>query len=94
MQPTYASGDLIIAWRTQVLAIGDVVVVKTDDAGLIVKRIASLGSDDVMLVGDNPRLASSCCDRPHMKGAIVGKVMFKLTRSFGVNVSRAVREGS
>jgi len=90
MQPTYSPGDLLLTRRVLLPAVGDVVVVNTDDAGLIVKRIHRLGSDNVTLVGDNPRLASSCCDRPHSFKSIVGKVVYRLKFPFGQFVGRMI----
>jgi phage repressor protein C with HTH and peptisase S24 domain len=82
MQPTYSAGDVLLTRRVQAPSVDDIVVVNTDDVGLIVKRIERLGSDSVTLVGDNPRLASSCCERPHSYRSIVGKVICRLKLPF------------
>jgi phage repressor protein C with HTH and peptisase S24 domain len=82
MVPTLAAGDFVVTRRTRSIKVGDVVVVDTDEVGRIIKRIASLNGDAVTLVGDNPRLGSSCCTYCHQRDRIIGVLLFKFRLPF------------
>jgi|TARA_B110000238_G_scaffold180479_1_gene204523 SOS-response transcriptional repressor LexA len=82
MQPSLASGDLILTRRTRGIAVGDIVVVDVGDAGKIIKRVSELSAETVVLAGDNSRLTSSFCDYPHKRSTIVGKLLLNLNFSF------------
>lgn len=82
MQPSLASGDLILTRRTTGIAVGDIVVVDVGNAGKIIKRVRELDAESVVLVGDNTRLASSLCDYPHERSTIVGKLLLNLKAPF------------
>ena len=82
MQPSLASGDLILTPRTTGIAVGDIVVVDVGNGGKIIKRVRELDAETVVLVGDNTRLASSFCDYPHERSTIVGKLLLNLKVPF------------
>lgn len=77
MQPFLSAGDFVVTRRTQNISVGDVVVVDDERVGNIVKRIVSAAKDEVVLAGDNPRLESSCCEYPHKRSRILGRVVFR-----------------
>lgn len=77
MQPFLSAGDFVVTRRTQNISVGDVVVVDDERVGNIVKRIVSAAKDEVVLAGDNPRLESSCCEYPHKRSSILGRVVFR-----------------
>ena len=82
MYPSLSSGDLIITRRTASLFVGDVVVYRTETVGKIIKRIADIDAQTVVLVGDNPRLASSFCGMSLNRSSIVGKLLIKVSVPF------------
>ncbi len=82
MQPSLASGDLILTRRTANISVGDIVVVDVGGAGKIIKRVSELDTETVVLVGDNTRLASSFCEYPHERSTIIGKLLLNLKFSF------------
>ena len=65
MQPSLASGDLILTRRTTGIAVGDIVVVDVGDAGKIIKRVSELDEETVVLAGDNSRPVSYTHLRAH-----------------------------
>lgn len=82
MRPFLSAGDFVVTRRTQNVFIGDVIVVDDERVGKIVKRILLAGEDEVVLEGDNPRLESSCCEYPHKRSNILGRVIFRFRLPF------------
>ena len=46
MQPSLASGDLILTRRTTGIAVGDIVVVDVGNGGKIIKRVRELDAEN------------------------------------------------
>ncbi|HAZ79432.1 MAG TPA: hypothetical protein DCX08_05810 [Porticoccaceae bacterium] len=82
MYPSLSPGDFIITRRAASLVTGDVVVYDTVTSGKIIKRIANIDAQTVVLVGDNPRLASSFCGVSLNRSAIAGKLLVKFRVPF------------
>ncbi len=78
MEPSLLSGDKVLSLRTRVKE-KDVVIVSTENFGLVVKRILFIKQNKVYLSGDNPRLDSSICSSPVELEDIMGKVILNLT---------------
>ena len=60
MEPTLAPGDRLLVTRASHLQAGDVVAVRDprDRDRVLVKRVAALLDDEVVLRGDNPRAST------------------------------------
>ena len=58
MQPTYSHGDWLLIRRRSQVRTGDVVVLRRDDVGLLIKRVVAVSDGDahpeLWLEGDNP----------------------------------------
>lgn len=85
MLPSYRCGDYVITqkWFIESLKAGDIVVVKHQYLGTIVKRIYSIEKpDSFILMGDN-KLQSTSSSAMGVIGReqILGKIYFHITAS-------------
>ena len=75
MNPSYNDGDLVLIARFPNYFIDDVVVLKIQDFGYVIKRIVNIKKNGIILKGDNHKLHSSICDQLHSEKDIIGKVV-------------------
>jgi nickel-type superoxide dismutase maturation protease len=54
MAPAYPPGKIVLAWRRRRPQVGDVVIVRHHQTELI-KRVSQLTTEQVYLLGDNPK---------------------------------------
>nr|WP_159063613.1 S24/S26 family peptidase [Thaumasiovibrio occultus] len=82
MLPSLRCGDFVLlaCWKTRLL-VGDDVVVEHPHYGRIVKRIASVDGEQVTLTGTHASSVSSAQMGAIARSAIVGKVVYRITRS-------------
>lgn len=77
MEPTLAPGDRLLVMRARRVRPGDVVAVR-DPRGerVLVKRVAAMLGDEVVLRGDNDRASTDSRDfGPVAKAAVLGRVV-------------------
>ena len=82
MLPALKDKDYVLTRQSSDLQPGDIVVMNLPDYGQVIKRIDSLSTDSIKLSGDNPRLASSCCERAQLKDCLIGKMIAKFSVPF------------
>ena len=82
MLPNYTCGDYVLTYRWPLcrLNAGDVVVVKHQNFGIIVKRIASIEANkNLTLVGDNAIISTASEILGSINpGQVIGKVLFRI----------------
>lgn len=76
MEPTFSKGDMIVAYKTSELEIGDVVVFGMD-GHLVVHRVIGLDGDTVTTQGD----ANNTPDPEFDRSAVSGVVAFWIPRA-------------
>ena len=59
MSPTLLPGDLVLVCGWLKPKVGDVVVVNTEQVGLVIKRLIALDEETLQVAGDNPASDSS-----------------------------------
>jgi phage repressor protein C with HTH and peptisase S24 domain len=77
MSPEYVSGNIVVCAKYFKPKVDDVVIVKTANEGVIIKRIENISNGEITVIGDNKRLSSSLCDVPYAKDNLVGKVLYR-----------------
>ena len=82
MLPALKDKDYIITRQSPSLYQGDIIVMNLPHYGQVIKRVKGLSNDSVILSGDNPRLASSCCEKPQLKTHLTGKMIAKFSLPF------------
>ena len=82
MWPDYRHNDYVALgrWRGRALAVGDDVVCKHAEFGLILKRIQRIGPDGLWLTGLNPRSAASGRLGNIQEQAVMGRVLWHIRR--------------
>ena len=79
MNPCLWPNDFVITFKTKNIRKNDIVVVDLHLYGKIIKRIRKIIGNEVLLVGDNPRIQSSSCNILHPKEKVLGKVIIVLS---------------
>ena len=77
MIPLFTSGDLVVTFNSRA-KVGDVVVMDLPNYGYVLKRLAQVRKQEVMLCSDNKEIFSSCCGVWQSKNHLIGKVLFKV----------------
>ena len=80
MQPDYCHNDyvLLAQWCKNALSVGDDVVCRHADAGLILKRIKNISSDGLQLTGLNARSAEPASLGNIQRRDVVGRVVWHI----------------
>ena len=78
MTPTFFDNDLIICLRCfYSLKVGDVILIKTDALGVIIKRIKFIKEKKILIEGDNKEYSSKSYENEYSLDQVLGKVIFK-----------------
>ena len=78
MTPTFFDNDLIICLRYfYSLKVGDVILIKTDALGVIIKRIKLIKEKKILIEGDNKEYSSKSYENEYSLDQVLGKVIFK-----------------
>ena len=80
MEPSLAAGDRLLVRRSQRPRRGDVVALRDprDTARVLVKRVAELNDDGVVVVGDNPGASTdSRTFGPVSRAALIGVALYR-----------------
>lgn len=81
MTPTCKPGDFIVILRHFFrININDVVVIQHEHLGMLIKRVASVDSQGVMLKGDDARSISSDKIGKVARQHIMGKLLFRIAK--------------
>ena len=80
MSPTLVSGQVLVSMRVKNYRKGDVIILRTKQAGNIVKRISAINNGLISVCGDNKNLESSLCYRSYGQEDVVGKMVFKVPK--------------
>ena len=81
MTPKFYDNDLIICLRYfYSLKVGDVILIKTDALGVIIKRIKLIKEKKILIEGDNKEYPSKSYDHEYDIDQVIGKVIFKFWR--------------
>ena len=89
MSPTLLSGDLVLVCGWFKAKVGDVVVVNTEQVGLVIKRLISLDEDTLQVVGDNPASDSPINHIPLPRERLKGKVVLGKEQRRGLKLIKA-----
>jgi nickel-type superoxide dismutase maturation protease len=80
MEPTLVSGDRLLVARLRAVRVGDIVAARHPGPRprLMVKRVAAVLGDEVVLEGDNPRRSTdSRSFGPVDRRAVVGRAVYR-----------------
>ena len=78
MTPKFYDNDLIICLRyLYSLKVGDVILIKTDALGVIIKRIKFIKEKKILIEGDNKEYSSKSYENEYSLDQVLGKVIFK-----------------
>ena len=89
MSPTLLPGDLVLLCGWLKPKVGDVVVVNTEQVGLVIKRLIALDEETLQVVGDNPASDSSINRIPLSRGRMKGKVVLRKGQRRGLKLIKA-----
>ena len=89
MSPTLLSGDLVLVCGWFKAKVGDVVVVNTEQVGLVIKRLIVLDEDTLQVVGDNPASDSPINSIPLPRERLKGKVVLGKEQRRGLKLIKA-----
>ena len=89
MSPTLLSGDLVLVCGWIKAKVGDVVVVNTEQVGLVIKRLIVLDEDTLQVVGDNPASDSPINRIPLPRERLEGKVVLGKEQRRGLKLIKA-----
>ena len=89
MSPTLLSGDLVMVCGWIKAKVGDVVVVNTEQVGLVIKRLVSQDEDTLQVVGDNPASDSPINRIPLPRECLKGKVVLGKEQRRGLKLIKA-----
>ena len=78
MAPNYLDNDLVIATKLSFFNVNDVVVLKTNQYGNVLKRIRSIKNNGYEVVSDNQSYDSKINNEFFKKNQILGKVILKI----------------
>ena len=77
MAPNYLDNDLVITTKLSLFNVNDVVVLKTNLDGNVLKRIKSIENNTYEVEGDNKSYDSKINNMFFKKNQILGKVILK-----------------
>ena len=78
MIPNFHDNDLVICLNYfYSLKIGDVILIKTDELGVIIKRIKSVKEKKILIEGDNKEYSSKSYENEYSLDQVLAKVIFK-----------------
>ena len=80
MSPTLESGQILVSLIVKNYRVGDVIILRTKQAGNIVKRIRATNNGFISVCGDNKNLESSLCYQSYAQEDVVGKMVFKIPK--------------
>ena len=80
MSPTLVSGQIFVSLIAKNYRVGDVVILRTKQAGNIVKRIKAINNGFILVCGDNKNLESSLCNQSYVQKDVVGKMVLKIPK--------------
>ena len=89
MSPTLLSGDLVLVCGWLEPKVGDVVVVNTEQVGLVIKRLIALDEDSLQVAGDNLSSDSSINRIPLPRDRLKGKVILGKEQRRGLKLIKA-----
>ena len=78
MAPNFLDNDLVIATKLSFFNVNDVVVLKTNLYGNVLKRIRSIKNNTYEVVSDNQSYDSKINNEFFEKNQILGKVILKI----------------
>ena len=81
MSPSFLHNDYVLTfkWSFTRWRLGDVIVLKHDTLGILIKRISQIQDNEVLLAGDNPASTPSEAMGWQRIETIHGKVLCKLS---------------
>jgi phage repressor protein C with HTH and peptisase S24 domain len=79
MFPVYKDQDFVVSSSFFRIKKNNVIVIKTENFGLIIKRISLIKDGKVFLTGDNKNNISSTCDYGHCISQVLGRVIIKFS---------------
>jgi len=85
MEPTLAPGDRLVVVRSRALHPGDIVAVRDprDPKHVLVKRIAAILENEIVVRGDNPEVSTdSRTFGPVARSAVLGRVVRRYAPSW------------
>ena len=78
MTPNFQDNDLIICFKYfYSLKVGDVVLIKDDELGVLIKRIKYIKDDKILIEGDNKEYPSKSYENEYNSNQVLAKVIFK-----------------
>ena len=80
MSPTLVSGQVFMSLTVKNYRVGDVIILRTKQAGSIVKRISAINNGLISVCGDNKNAESSLCYQSYGKEDVVGKMVLKIPK--------------
>tara|TARA_B100000609_G_C17015802_1_gene331056 strand:+ start:119 stop:367 length:249 start_codon:yes stop_codon:yes gene_type:complete len=81
MIPSYHENDLIVCLKCfYSLRVGDVVLIKAPQLGVVIKRIKSLTKNKILIEGDNKQYTSMTYENEYSYNQVIAKVIFKFWR--------------
>ena len=89
MSPTLLPGDLVLVCGWLKPKLGDVVVVNTEQVGLVIKRLIALDEETLQVAGDNSASDSSINRIPLPRGRMKGKVVLRKVQRRGLKLIKA-----
>ena len=78
MAPNFLDNDLVIATKLSFFNVNDVVVLKTNQYGNVLKRIRSIKNSAYEVASDNQSYDSKINNEFFEKNQILGKVILKI----------------
>ena len=78
MAPNFLDNDLVIATKLSFFNVNDVVIIKTNLYGNVLKRIRSIKNNTYEVVSDNQSYDSKINNEFFEKNQILGKVILKI----------------
>lgn len=79
MEPTYSDGTFLIASRLSTPHVGDIVLARDDEFGVIVKRVIAEGGDTIEIQDGNVYLNRERVDEPYVKYPDMSETMTEVT---------------
>ena len=80
MSPTLVSGQILVSLIAKNYRVGDIIILRTKQAGNIVKRIRAINNGFISVCGDNKNAESSLCYQSYVQKDVVGRMVFKIPK--------------